>query len=52
MLKINRIQSKDFIYYEATFNGGNLLAFSINDLISQLIGLYGFKPSLFTFNLN
>ena len=52
MLKINRIQSKDLVYYEATFLGGNLLAFNINDLICQLWEIYDFKLSLFQFNNN
>jgi len=50
MLKI----IKHVDYLEATFLGGNLYAFNINDLLSQLITLYGFKPlQIFTFdNLN
>lgn len=52
MLKINRFESKGLTYYEALFLGGNLYAFTIKDLISQLINIYGFKSSLFEFNLN
>ena len=52
-LQIRRKQAKDgFIFYEATFLGGNLLAFSLNDLICQLWEIYDFKLSLFQFNLN
>jgi hypothetical protein len=52
MLKINRFESKGLTYYEALFLGGNLYAYSIKDLISQLVSIYGFKVSLFEFNLN
>jgi hypothetical protein len=53
MLKINRIECNDgFMYYEAVFKGGNLYAYSINELIVQLWSIYGFKLSLFEFNLN
>lgn len=52
MLKINRFESKGLTYYEALFLDGNLYAFTIKDLISQLISIYGFKVSLFEFNLN
>lgn len=48
MLKINRYTD----YYEATFNGGNLYAFTFKDMINQLSTIYGFNLSLFTFNLN
>ena len=52
MIKINRIQSKDLVFYEAIFLGGNLYAFTINDLICQLWQIYDFKLSLFQFNNN
>ena len=53
MLKINRIQCNDgFMYYEAVFKGGNLYAYSINDMIVQLWKVYGFKLPLFEFNLD
>ena len=52
MLKINRFETNGLLYYEALFLGGNLYAFTIKDLISQLISIYGFKSSLFEFNLN
>ena len=52
MLKINRIQTKDGFYYEALFIGGNLYAFTISELVSQLNSIYGLKTSLFTFSLN
>lgn len=52
MIKINRIQSKDLVFYEAIFLGGNLYAFTINDLICQLWQIYNFKLSLFQFNNN
>ncbi len=52
MIKINRFESKGLTYYEALFTDGNLYAFTIKDLISQLISVYGFKVSLFEFNLN
>ena len=52
MLKINRIETKDLLYYEALFNGGNLYAFTISELINQLATIYGFKTLLNIFNLN
>jgi hypothetical protein len=52
MLKINRIETKELTYYEALFLGGNLYAFSMNDLISQLVSIYNFKTLLTEFNLN
>ena len=52
MLKINRIQTKNFVYYEALFNGGNLYAFTINDLITQLVSIYNFKTLLTEFCAN
>lgn len=52
MLKINRIQKEDFVYYEALFIGGNLYAFTMFDLLKQLFDIYGFKISLFQFSLN
>ena len=52
MIRINRIQSKDLVYYEAIFLGGNLYAFTINDLICQLWEIYDFKLSIFQFNNN
>jgi hypothetical protein len=50
MLRINKY--KDF--YECTFLGGNLYAFSLIDLFSQLKTIYCINlSSLFTFdNLN
>lgn len=51
-MKIIRIPTKDMFYYECTFLGGNLYAFTINELICQLWEIYGFKLSLFHFNLN
>ena len=52
MLKINKIENGSFMYYEATFNKGNLLAFSIGELLSQLCIIHGFKFELFNFNSN
>lgn len=52
MLQIIRKQNNGFVYYEAVFNGGNLLAFTLNDLIVQLWMIYDFKLSLFQFNNN
>ena len=51
-IRINRIQNKDLVYYEAIFNGQTLYTFSINDMIVQLFCIYGFKLGLFEFNLN
>lgn len=52
-LQIRRKQAKDgFVFYEATFLGGNLLAFSLNELICQLWEIYDFKLSIFQFNNN
>ena len=39
-------------FYEATFTGGNLLAFNLTDLINQLQSIYNINISLFNFNLN
>jgi hypothetical protein len=52
MLKIQRIQSKELVYYYCTFLGGNLYAFTMVDLISQLRSIYNIRINLFTFNLN
>ena len=52
MLKINRFESKGLTYYEALFKDGNLYAFTFKDLVNQLYSIYGFKVSLFEFNLN
>lgn len=52
MLKINRIETKDLLYYEALFNGGNLYAFTISDLVNQLASIYGFRVVLFEYELN
>lgn len=51
-MRLKRIETKDLLYYEATFTNGNLIAFTINELISQLCTIYGFKTSLFTYSLN
>ena len=43
---IRKYQTKDnFTYYEATFLNGNLLAYNIKDLFSQLTSVYWFKTS-------
>lgn len=52
MLKITRYQDKELLYYEATFLGGNLLAFSIVDIINQLCSLYPYDIKLFEFHAN
>lgn len=52
MIKINRIQKSEFVIYEALFIGGNLYAFTMFDLLKQLLEIYGFKISLFQFSLN
>ena len=52
MLKINRIETNGLLYYEALFSGGNLYAFTISELGSQLATIYGFKTLLTEFNLN
>ena len=52
MLKINRIETKDLLYYEALFNRANLYAFTISELVNQLATIYGFKTLLTEFNLN
>lgn len=52
MIKINRIQNDDLLYYEATFTNGNLIAFSINELITQLNSIHNFNFNLFKFNIN
>lgn len=43
MITINKYKLGDIIYFEASFLGGNLLAFTINELMSDLIKRYGFK---------
>lgn len=50
MIKINKYPG----YYEALFLGGNLYAFSLNDLLKQLFDIYEFQPfSIFNpLNLN
>jgi hypothetical protein len=48
-VKITKYQNGDFSYYEATFLNGNLLAYSMFDLVSQLVGIYGFKSDLFSY---
>jgi hypothetical protein len=45
LVKIKRYDT----YYEATFLGGNLLAYSMFDLVSQLVSIYGFKSNLFSY---
>ena len=58
MLRIKRVENNGFIYYEATFENGNLIAFTVNELMNDLTKRYGFKVSdvtteLFTLkNLN
>ncbi len=46
---ITRYEENDFFYYEATFKNGNLYAFSIYDLVSQLVSIYGMKSKLFSY---
>lgn len=46
-VKITKYQSGNFFYYEATFKNGNLLAYNIKDLFSQLTSIYCFKVSDF-----
>ena len=48
MLKI----IKHVDYLEAIFLGGNLYAFTLIDLISQLRSIYSIEINLFEFNLN
>ena len=48
-VKIRKYQSGDFFYYEATFLNGNLLAYSIYDLVNQLVSIYGMKTKLFSY---
>jgi hypothetical protein len=49
MIRINKY--KDF--YECTFLGGNLYAFSLLDLFKQLLTIYNIRTEVFTFeNLN
>jgi hypothetical protein len=46
MLKrIDRIETKEFIYYEAIFAWGSIFAFSIIDLVKEL-NLMGLKYSI------
>ena len=51
-VKITKYQNGNFFYYEATFKNGNLLAFSIYDLVSQLVSIYGMKSNLFSYLFN
>jgi len=49
MLRIYKIKNG----YEAIFAGGNLLSFTLSDLVAQLWLIYGFKlPFFIKFNLN
>lgn len=50
MLRIYKL--KNSVGYEAVFNGGNLLAFTLPDLLVQLAVIYGIKTPLFTFYAN
>lgn len=43
IIKINRFDG----YYEALFLGGNLYAFTIKDLVNQLVNIYGFERKIF-----
>lgn len=52
-IKINRIQTaKDNVYFEAVFNGGNLLCFSFAELLKQLKEIYNINLEIFKFNAN
>ncbi len=51
-MNITRIEQGAFSYYECTFKGGNLLTFSIFDMIEQLVSIYGFRSQLFNYSLN
>ena len=52
VLKINRIEKGDLVFYEALFISGNLYAFTINEIIKQLREIHGFSSSIFEFKLN
>lgn len=52
MLTINKVQKKDFSFYEAIFSGGNLYAFTLSELLQQLKDLHGLSVPLFEFSLN
>jgi len=43
MLTINKYKLDNITYYEALFLGGNLIAFTVKELINDLIHRYGFK---------
>lgn len=43
MLVINKYKLNDITYFEALFLGGNLIAFTVNELINDLVYRYGFK---------
>ena len=46
MLKIFKYTFEDgFKYYEAKFNNGNLIAYSVDELMNDLTKRYGFKVS-------
>ena len=47
MITINKIPNG----FEATFLGGNLLAFNVTDLLTQLTTIYGFKIAEITKDL-
>jgi hypothetical protein len=45
---IRKYQSGNFFYYEASFLNGNLLAYSMFDLISQMGSIYGVQLKMFS----
>lgn len=45
MITINKYNLGDIVYFEANFLGGNLIAFTISELITDLIKRFGFKLS-------
>lgn len=45
MITINKYNVDNFIYFEANFLGGNLIAFTISELMTDLIKRFGFKLS-------
>ena len=50
MLRIYKLPNS--LGYEAVFNGGNLLAFTLFDLLTQLADIYGITTPLTIFYAN
>ena len=52
MITIQVLDTGSFKYFEALFLGGNLVCFSLEELLKQLKVIYNITIDLLTFNLN